>query len=311
MIQGFHRSVGSVRGAATLDTKNPLSSMSVFHKIGSVLWAAIAAYAISLLLQGVWTALLLQNLRFHSEVPWSVVPMLLILSVAWLWLGGRGWPRSTAQSRSELLRARKVKGIKFFLAFIAGAVGVTALCGLWIVLVELSEVPASALPDMGKYPAPVVYSLIAMGAFVGAVLEEAGFRGYAQVMLQKQFSGTTAILLCSALFALAPHPPLHGFLIPKIVFYFLVAVLLAVTAQVTQSIFPAIAVHAFGLAVFFTLIWPHDSARNLIWTSGASFWFWTHAAQFVIGSTAAGTIFWHLRWQNSADVKVHDAAACR
>lgn len=285
--------------------------MSVFHKIGSVLWAAIAAYAISLLLQGVWTALLLQNLRFHSEVPWSVVPMLLILSVAWLWLGGRGWPRSTAQSRSELLRARKVKGIKFFLAFIAGAVGVTALCGLWIVLVELSEVPASALPDMGKYPAPVVYSLIAMGAFVGAVLEEAGFRGYAQVMLQKQFSGTTAILLCSALFALAPHPPLHGFLIPKIVFYFLVAVLLAVTAQVTQSIFPAIAVHAFGLAVFFTLIWPHDSARNLIWTSGASFWFWTHAAQFVIGSIAAGTIFWHLRWQNSADVKVHDAAACR
>jgi len=281
--------------------------MTVLSKVGVVLWAAIVAYAISLLLQGVWTALLLHNLRFHSKVPWSVIPMLVVLWLAWLWLSGRGWPQSTTQSRQELLRARHVKGRRFLLAFIAGGLGVVALCGLWIVLAEKVEVPASALPDMSKYPAAVVYALIAMGALVGAVLEEAGFRGYGQVMLQKHFSGSTAILLCSALFAVGPHPPSHGFLIPKIVFYFLVAVLLAVTAQVTESILPAIAVHVFGLAVFFTLVWPHDNARSLIWASGVSFWFWTHAAQFVACSVAAGAVFWHLGSHNSVNLKVLNA----
>ncbi len=281
--------------------------MTVLGRVGVVLWAAIVAYAIALLLQGVWTALLLQNLRFHSEVPWSVVPMLVVLWLAWRWLNGRGWPRSTAQSRRELLRARDVNGRRFLLAFIAGGLGVIALCGLWIVVAEMVEVPASALPEMSKYPAAVVYSLIAMGALVGAVLEEAGFRGYAQVMLQKHFSGSTVILLCSALFAVGPHPPSHGFLIPKIVFYFLVAVLLAVTAQVTGSIVPAIAVHVFGLAVFFTLVWPHDSGRHLIWASGASLWFWAHGAQFLACSMAAGAIFWRLGSHNSVGRKVLNA----
>jgi len=280
---------------------------SLFRKVGFVLWAAIAAYAISLLLQGVWTTLLVQNLRFYPTVPWSIVPMLFVLWLAWLWLSGRGWPRSTAQSRRELLRARQAKGVEFLLAFIAGGLGVIALCGLWIVLAESIEVPASALPDMSKYPAAVVYSLIGMGALVGAVLEEAGFRGYAQVMLQRHFCGTTAILLCSALFAVGPHPPSHGFLVPKIVFYFLVAILLAVIAQVTESILPSIAVHIFGLAVFFTLVWPHDNGRSLIWTSGASFWFWAHAAQFVACSIAAGAILWRLGSENSAEANIHDA----
>lgn len=284
--------------------------MTAFRKVGFVLWATIVAYAIALLLQGVWTVLMVQNLRFHSEVPWSVVPMLVVLWLAWLWLSGRGWPRITAQSRRDLLRARQVKGIKFLLAFIAGALGVIALCGLWIVLAEMVEVPASPLPDMSKYRAAVVYSLIGMGSIVGAVLEEAGFRGYAQGMLQKHFSSTTAMLLCSALFAIGPHPPSHGFLLPKIVFYFLVAVLLAVTAQVTDSILPAIAVHIFGLAVFFTLVWPHDNGRNLIWTSGASSWFWAHATQFVACSIAAGAILWRLGSQNSGEATNLHAPIC-
>lgn len=285
--------------------------MSLFRNVRLVLWAAIVAYAISLLLQGVWTALLVQNLRFHPAVPWSVVPMLIVLWLAWLWLSGRGWPRTTAQSRRDLLRARQVKGMKFLLAFIAGGLGIIALCGLWIVLAETIEVPTSALPDMSKYPAAVVYPLIGMGALVGAVLEEAGFRGYAQMMLQKQFSGTTAILLCSALFAVGPHPPPYGFLLPKIVFYFLVAALLAVTAQVTESILPAIAVHIFGLAVFFTLVWPHDQGRSLIWRSGASFWFWAHAVQFVACSIAAGAILRHLGSQELVEANIHDASLSR
>jgi membrane protease YdiL (CAAX protease family) len=153
------------------------------------------------------------------------------------------------------------------------------------------EIPASALPNLGKYPAFVAYSLLGMGALVGAVLEEAGFRGYAQGMLERHFSPITAALLCSGLFAIGPHPPSHGFLLPKIIFYFLVAVLLATTALTAESIVPAVVVHALGLAIFFSLIWPHDADRKLIWSGGSTFWLWLHVVQFGTCSVASAAIF--------------------
>ena len=51
------------------------------RKIGMVLWAAILGLGIALIPQGLWSALVVANLRTGAVIPWSV-PLIAIL----LWL---------------------------------------------------------------------------------------------------------------------------------------------------------------------------------------------------------------------------------
>jgi hypothetical protein len=69
---------------------------------------------------------------------------------------------------------------------------------------------------------------------------------------------------------------------PTLLFYFFVDVMFGVTAYLTKSILPGIAVHTIGLLTFFTLVWPHDAARRLVSEGGADTWFWLHVVQVLI-----------------------------
>lgn len=148
-------------------------------------------------------------------------------------------------------------------------------------MTQLVRMPGNALPDFSGYPWFTVVALIAMGSVAAPLTEEPAFRGYCQVILEREFSGPVAVAISSVLFALA-HGPTQGFLWPKLLFYFLVGVVFGTTAYLTKSILPAIPGHIFGLLIFFTMIWPHDAARSLIWQSGADFWFWLHVSQTVV-----------------------------
>jgi hypothetical protein len=65
-------------------------------------------------------------------------------------------------------------------------------------------------------------------------------------------------------------------------FYLLVDVMFGTTAYLTSSILPSLVIHAVGLVVFFSLIWPNDPTRGLAEGSGADPWFWIHVAQTII-----------------------------
>jgi len=130
-----------------------------------------------------------------------------------------------------------------------------------------------------------------MGSVAAPLTEEPAFRGYCQVILERRFNAPAAVILSSVLFALA-HGPTQGFLWPKLLFYFLVGVVFGSTAYLTNSILPAIPGHVFGLLIFFTLVWPRDAARHLVWENGADLWFWIHVAQAIVFATLA---IWALR----------------
>jgi hypothetical protein len=132
-----------------------------------------------------------------------------------------------------------------------------------------------------------------MGSVAAPLTEEPAFRGYCQVILERNFGGSAAVVLSSILFALA-HGPTQGFVWPKLLFYFLVGVVFGATAYLTNSILPAIPGHVFGLLIFFTLIWPGDAARPLIWESGSDIWFWAHVLQTVVFGAAAILAFQRL-----------------
>ncbi len=261
----------------------------------------LLAFAITILAGGVWSALLVTNLRSSPAVPWSVPTMAFLLWLGWSYLGGRGWPRSTSEARQRYLRANRRSDRTYLCAWVAGILSVVALAGYWIVLFQLVKMPLNALPDMSSYPRITVALMILMGSLVAPFMEEASFRGYFQVALEREFRGAVAVAASSVVFALA-HGPTQGFLWPKLLFYFLVGVAFGVTAYLTNSILPAIPVHVVGDLVFFTSVWPHDAARRLVWDRGTDNWFWIHVAQAI-----AFTVLAIWAFQRLARVRIQDA----
>jgi membrane protease YdiL (CAAX protease family) len=168
----------------------------------------------------------------------------------------------------------------------AGGLSLVALAGYWIVLSQLVKMPGNAVPDFSHYPLLTVVLTIGMASLAAPLTEEPAFRGYCQVILEKQFRAPTAVIISSILFSLV-HGPTQGFLWPKLLVYFLVGVMFGTTACLANSIVPNIPVHFFGLLMFFTLVWPRDATRGLLAENGADAWFWIHRAQTVVFTVLA------------------------
>jgi membrane protease YdiL (CAAX protease family) len=250
-------------------------------------WSGILASLIAPLGGGVWGALLTGNLKISPAIPWAVPVMALVLWLLWQYLGGKGWPRSTANARRRYLRAIPVSRRVFGWTLLAGMLSLVALAGLWIVLVELTKVGGNpTIPGYSAYPRLTVILGLIMGSLVSPLTEEAAFRGYCQVMLEQKFRGATAIAIASVFFALW-HGPTQGFVWPKLLFYFLVGVTFGVAAYLTRSTLPAIPVHIMGDLTFFFLVWPYDATRPFVWETGADTWFWIHVAQALIFAALA------------------------
>jgi membrane protease YdiL (CAAX protease family) len=252
----------------------------------AIVKSGISGFLIIVFGAGIWSALVGANLSVSPAVPWAVPVMALVLWLMWQYLGGKGWPRGASQARRLLLRANPVLAQAFGWSLAAGTLSVVALAGFWIVMCQLVRMPGNALPDFSRYPWLTVVSMILMGSVAAPLTEEPAFRGYCQVILEREFSPPVAVVISSLFFALA-HGPTQGFLWPKLLFYFLVGVVFGSIACLTNSIVPAIPSHAIGLLIFFTLIWPHDAARRLVWQGGTDLWFWVHVSQTIVFAALA------------------------
>ncbi len=265
----------------------------------SIIGFGLLAFAITSLAGGIWTALLVTNLRSSPAVPWSVPVMTLLLWLMWSYLGGKGWPRSTSEARRHYLRANRRSARTYLWSFAAGVLSVVALAGYWIVLFRLVKMPPNALPDMSSYPRMTVALMILMGSLVAPFMEEAGFRGYFQVALEREVRGWVAVTVSSLVFAFAHFA--HGILWPKLLVYFLVGVAFGTTAYLTNSTLPAILPHMIGDLTFFTLVWPHDAARRLVLDSGTDHWFWIHVTQAIVFTVLAVWSFQRLAGESRQD----------
>ena len=262
---------------------------ALYRALGKAGWTGLFAIVLTAGSGGIWSALLLLNLKISPAVPWSAAIALGLTGLVFAWLGGKGGPARTQTARQTYLRAARVSPAVFALAVAAGTLGITALAGLWIVLFRLVKMPENS-SDFSHLPALSIAALIATSAIVGAVFEEAGFRGYFQGTLERTLPAPFAILICALVMA-PEHAATQGFVWPTMLFYLLVDVMLGASATLTKSILPGIVVHAIGLAVFFAIVWPADRTRTLIWQHGADVWFWLHGAQAIVFGAAAILLF--------------------
>jgi hypothetical protein len=228
----------------------------------------VGALAITLVPQGVWSALIVTNLRTTPSVPWAVLVMSILIGVGFQYLRGAWGPSRTADARRRSLRAGVVPRRVFIWAEVAGALSMIALAAVWILVASVLRVAGGVLPNMSGYPRWSAGLAIGMGALISPLCEQAGIWGYGQSALERRWSGATAVMVASVAFALLPHPPGgHVF---------------STMSDVTRSILPAIPVHIVGLLMFFVLVWPRDAERPLILTAGTDAWFWLHLGQVVV-----------------------------
>jgi membrane protease YdiL (CAAX protease family) len=256
-----------------------------WSKIAKAAGAGVLGLGIALMPGGIWGGLYMLNLKTWPSAPWAVVPMALVLWLMWQYLSGQGWPRSTSQSRRVLMRAMPVSGRTFVWAFLAGALAIVALAGYWIVLFQLVRMPGNVLPNPNDYPLLTMALFMIMGSLVSPLAEEAGLRGYCQVILEREFRGPIAVVISSVFFAFGHYN--HGLLWPKLTVYFLAGLAFGTIAYLTKSILPGIPVHMLGDLTFFVLVWPYDTSRRLVSEGGADAWFWIHSVQAVIFTALA------------------------
>jgi membrane protease YdiL (CAAX protease family) len=255
-------------------------------RIPAVVWTGALAFVVTVVAGGIWIILLISNGAISPAIPWAVVVMALLLWLMWQYLGGKWWPRSTSEARRRYLRARPLSGQVFAWALVAGALSIVALVGFWIVLVQLVKLPARVFQNFSGYPLVTVVLVLVMSSLVSSLAEETGFRGYFQGALEREVSGPTAILIAALVIAPA-HGLTQGFLWPTLLWYFCVDIMFGVIAYLTGSILPGIVVHSAGLLIFFTLVWPYDPQRRLVWETGAITGFWINLAQAIIFTALA------------------------
>src|SRR5476649_572917 len=121
-------------------TRDPPPGILAFTK------AALVALAITLVPQGVWSALIVANLRSVPSIPWSVMVMTALMGMGAQYLRGAWGPSRTAATRRQSLRATVVSRETIAWAWLAGGLSMIALVGFWIVLASLVRMPGSVLP---------------------------------------------------------------------------------------------------------------------------------------------------------------------
>jgi membrane protease YdiL (CAAX protease family) len=262
---------------------------------------AVVTFAITLIPQGVWSALIVTNLRANPAVPWSVLVMAVLIVAQAQYLRGQWGATNTAAARRQSLRATLVSREAFVWAGVAGALSLTALVGVWIVLASLIRMPGAVLPDLSGYPWWTAVLAVAMGIVISPWCEQAGIWGYLQTGLERQVSGTTAVVVTALVFALLPHPPAGVELVARVLFFFLAGLIFSTMALLTNSILPGLPIHAFALLVFFVFVWPHDADRRLVTRVGTDRWFWIHVAQAVVFAGLGVWAFGKLAHVSTAD----------
>jgi membrane protease YdiL (CAAX protease family) len=219
------------------------------------LWQGLPAFVRALIMGGlvgaagtmVWFVLVSVNLARNPAVPWSVAVMAVYLIFYWWFLRG-GIVSWASERRRELLRIEPLSPAGWNWALLALVLGfLAALVFLIGIYARLVDLPADGFPSTGSTPWYVVVAYIAMVGIVAGVAEEAGYRGYMQVELERAYGPVAAVAISSIVFAFAHWS------IPLLPFIAAVGAVLGIVAYLARSIWPGIIVHG-GYDILMTVL---------------------------------------------------------
>lgn len=195
-----------------------------------------------------WAWLAAANMRHLPVVPWGPIVMLAYLWCFWQYVTGRGWPASTAAARRRLARVRPVSSSAFGMAIIAGIFGLWSSVALLRLIGKLTGRPSTGSADTGHLSAITILSFVLVGSLVAGVAEEIAFRGYMQRPLERRHGPVAAILVTGVAFGLA-HGDHSYWSLASMPYYMAVGAVYGTMTYLTDSVVPALALHAIGDAL--------------------------------------------------------------
>jgi membrane protease YdiL (CAAX protease family) len=231
------------------------SGPSFWRRLPAIVRALIMGALVALCGTTVWLALVSTNLQNDPAHPWSVGAMVAYLLLYWWFLRG-GMLSWGSERRRALLRAAPLSASGWNWALLALVLGfLAAFVALIGIQARIAEIPADAFPATGDTPWYVVASYIAMIGIVAGVVEEAAYRGYMQVELERAYGPVAAIAISSIVFGLV------HFSLPLLPFITAVGALLGTVAYLARSIAPGIFVHGAYDFLVTLMIWQFGYPR--------------------------------------------------
>lgn len=246
------------------------------------------------------------NLRFYSNIPWSVPVIAVYLLFFWQYLAGKGPPDTNSLERRLLLRARQISGREWGWALLAGGLGIVSLVLGLDIANRLIVLPSQQLPDLSHVPRFTLLCLLLASAPIAGVVEESAFRGYMQGPLERRCGLPIAIVITGTMFAVA-HLDFTLILWP---YYVAVAAIYGTVTYFTQSILPAVMLHTAGNLYSNFDLWLHGKAEwqtaktggSLIWKTGMDVSFIVQCSMFAIFGAAMLWAFLRLARISSARI---------
>jgi len=188
--------------------------------------------------------------------PWSFIIMLVVLWLYMKYFSGSWWPESTAGARRENFRATKLPPGVWVWSLVAALAVVIVLQSGLVVTFRLVEFPTEEWTsgiDLSGVPLWMAWALVVTAALMAGITEEAGFRGYMQVPLEKRYGTSMAIIIVSIMF-MALH--LNQAWAPPVLFLlFVISVMWGIQAYTFGSLLPAMISHAVTDIFNFSYWW--------------------------------------------------------
>jgi membrane protease YdiL (CAAX protease family) len=226
--------------------------MKFWHRIPLIIRAILVGLLVSTIGVASWSFI-----GMMIPMPWSVILMAIILYVYWQFFNGSTGPVKSKERRRNNFRRHSISRSTWLLSFIAAALIVLFEQSGLIITFRMIEFPAEKFlmeyDFIENVPRWAGWLAIIMISTVAGICEEAGFRGYMQVQLEKRYSAFVSIAIVSVVFVLVHlHQAWSG---PILVHIFSISILFGTLAYHSRSLIPGIIAHIVMDVFNFSFWW--------------------------------------------------------